>query len=74
MRSICAIRQDTTRETANFLMLGRELHFPDELVSGRQGPGYESRETSEAMHDKLRSQQGKLRTEDSQELFLFQVA
>jgi transposase InsO family protein len=72
MRSIRASPHHTTGETANYLMFGRELRLPDQLVYGSKVPPAETREVYavklqerlQRVHDALRQQQQDARTRD----------
>ena len=75
MRTIRASPHKQTGETANFMMLGREVRLPEHLMYGPAASDTTSREKyaaeladrMEEAHDKLRGQQLQLRTGDRQE-------
>ena len=75
MRTIRASPHKQTGETANFMMLGREVRLPEHLIYGPAASNTTSRERyaaeladrMEEAHDKLRGQQLQLRTGDRQE-------
>ena len=75
MRTIRASPHKQTGETANFMMLGREVRLPEHLMYGPAASNTTSRERYAAeladrmgeAHDKLRRQQLQLRTGDRQE-------
>ena len=75
MRAIRASPHKQTRETANFMTLGRETRLPEHLMyspaaSGTTSWEFYAAELSRCMetaHDKLRSQQLQLRTGDKLE-------
>ena len=75
MRTIRASPHKQTGETANFMMLGREVRLPEHLIYGPAASTTTSRERyaaeladrMEEAHDKLRGQQLQLRTGDRQE-------
>ena len=81
MRSIRASPHQTTAETPNYLMLGREVRLPEHLLYGPEAEDTYSREQYavevqkrlNTAHELLRKQQLNIRTEDRQEGPSFQV-
>lgn len=79
MRVFRAIPHSSTGETANYLMFGRELKLPDQLlyttppepVKARNQYVRELVERLDTAHQLLRDQQQQIRTEDNQEPSLF---
>ena len=54
MRSLRVTPHTTTGETANFLMMGRELRLPEQLLHGRTEEAEVSRETyAAALQDRM---------------------
>jgi hypothetical protein len=72
MRSIRATPHHTTGETANYLMFGRELKLPDQLVYGssiekpmtREAYAVKLQERLQKVHDGLRQEQQRIRETD----------
>ena len=81
MRSIRASPHQTTSETPNYLMLGREVRLPEHLLYGPEAEDVYTREQYavevqkrlSTAHELLRTQQLATRTEDRQEEPSFQV-
>ena len=81
MRSIRASPHQTTSETPNYMMLGREVRLPEHLLYGpaaeevysREKYAVEVQKRLNTAHELLRKQQLDIRTEDRQERPLFQV-
>ena len=81
MRALRATPHTKTKETANFMMLGRETRLPDQVCYGDLSANSYSREQyalrlQEAMseaHDLWRKRQKELRTADSEEPLQFVV-
>ena len=79
MRAFRGTPHSTTGESANFLMLGRELRLPDQLLHGvpdlYEVPTQQHAQNTQARltvaHELLRTQQRKIRTEDSEAPLLF---
>jgi transposase InsO family protein len=72
MRSIRASPHHTTGETANYMMFGRELRLPDQLIYGksverpttREAYAVQLQERLTKVHDTLRQQQINIRSQD----------
>ena len=72
MRSIRASPHHSTGETANYMMFGRELRLPDQLIYGkaterettREAYALDVQERLQKAHALLRQQQNRIRSED----------
>lgn len=81
MRSFRATPHASTEETANFMMFGRELRLPDQLVHGSAPPdtttraqyACDMRDRLQQAYEALRGQQQQIRSADKQEEPLFVV-
>lgn len=81
MRSFRAMPHTSTEETANFMMFGRELRLPDQLIYGTASMEAETRtqyvcdlkQRLQLAHELLRGQQQQIRSADNQEEPLFKV-
>jgi hypothetical protein len=81
MRSIRAVPHTATGETPNFMMMGRELQLPDQVMMGqveeaatsRESYAVELSERLQVAYDALREKQDKIRAVDTQEPPLFSV-
>ena len=78
MRAFRGTPHSTTGETANMLMLGRELRLPDQMQDPQQPDGQPTHEYARelverlrTLHQLLQEQQLKLRTDDTEEPLLY---
>ena len=81
MRVFRATPHSTTGESPNFMMFGRELRLPDQLIheaprTANQSPAkyvIEMERILQLAHELVRSEQRRIRTEDSEEPPLFKI-
>ena len=81
MRSLRGVPHASTDETANYLMFGRELRLPDQLVYGGVDPepvtrtqyASELNQRLQTAYDLLRTRQEQVRSADNQEEPLFKA-